>query len=542
MNNNKKVKPSNYRFIIVVFIFLLGFSLRLVFAPLENESADPFELLTAAKNLSDTGKYLVPGIGTADLKIHYTFPGWPVGFPLMLSIIFKILGYNEFYARVFVILLGSLTIICTFVITAQLYNQRIAYMAALLMASHPLVVAFNGRIFTNNPSLFFLTFSIMSLLLSTVRRAEFLKFITPDGILSENLRLISFAVAFYSLGFLITIRDTEAVFLPVYAYILYRAGFFAYADRRNLRYGLKLLLLAGLAFIVGYLPSIYYNYQNYGIIITSATYQWGGRLDYNYLLFGGNSYLGLPGALVILLSVIVYCFPLLLLIFRKNYSNKDRFLVIIFMLMLIPIILINGSYPVASTGAAPRYILPLIPLFCILAASLHSLSIKSPPKRLMIYFIFIVWLGFLTYPVPALFKLSPKMAYAAHYAPGYQIYPYKNYPSHVNSISNWIKDKTPQNSIVIASSANPYPFYYYAQRDVITYPNINQAVIRNLTKQRPIYLVEDHEATYNPTAVDKIKKAFRDSGFDYVSVHAIELFSPKIGVTAMHIYKIVEVP
>ena len=529
------------KILIILFIFLLGLSLRMAFSPAENETADPFEILTAAKTLYETGRYLLPGIGSADLKVHYTFAGWPVGFPLMLTVIFKFFGYSEFYVRLFTIFLSSLTIVFVSIIANLFFQDKIAYLTGLLMATHPLLVSFSGRIFTNNPSLLFLIVSLTFLLLSVLERDREVRFVGPSVILGSKKRLLCFLISFLFLGYLLTIRDTEAIFIPAYLYVLYKSGFFLFNfDRANLKVITNLFLMATAAFVIGYIPSIYYNYQNYGVIITSTHYQYGGRLDFNYMLTGSGSIMGLPGAIIIIITGLIYCFPIVSLFFVEKFKDKNVFFfVVMFILMFLPLIVINGSYAVTSTGASPRYILPLIPVACILTA--YGLTNLSQKIRLFwrigIFFIILVWQLFLTYPLPALFKISPKFAYAAHYAPVYQIYPFENYPAHINALSKWVKNHTPKNSVIIATSSNPYHFYYYAERDVITFPNVTPDAFKNII-DRPTFLVEDHEATYNAEAINKIKDLIKSIGLDYSVVGEIKLFSPKIGHTKMHIYQI----
>ena len=171
----KNRRYITHKILIIILICVLGFSLRLIFAPGENQAADPFEIITAAKTLSETGRYLVPTIGSADLQTHYRFAGWPVGFPLMLSFVFKFLGYSEFIARLFTILLSSFSIAFVIIIANLFFRDKVAYLAGFLMAIHPLLVAFNGRIFTNNPALLFLMASLTFLLLGIIERGRELK-------------------------------------------------------------------------------------------------------------------------------------------------------------------------------------------------------------------------------------------------------------------------------------------------------------------------------------------------------------------------------
>jgi hypothetical protein len=526
--------------LIILLIFILGFSLRIIFAPKENETADPFEILNSANTLAETGRYLVPGIGSADLKIHYKFAGWPVGFPLMLSLIFKFFGYNEFLARLFTVFLSSSAILFVAIICNLFFSIAVTYLATTLMAIHPLLVAFNSRIFTNNPALLLLISSLTFLLISTVEKGEELKFVKPSVILSSNWRRLNFLMSFLLLGFLLTIRDTDAVFIIVYLFILYKSGFFYFIIKNERLKIIGLALIGIIMFIIGFLPSIYYNYQNYGRVITSTHYQWGGRLDIRYLIFGTNSAMGLPGAIVLLLSAVAYCFPLISLLFINRFTEKDKFFLIICLLLFLPILIINGSYPVSSTGAAPRYLLPLIPIVCILTArSLINLSKNIKLLwRISLFLGILIWQLFFTYPFPILFKISPIFAYAAHYSPIYQLYPYKNYPTHINALSKWVKEHTPENAVILVTPSQPYHFYFYAKRNVITFPNVTDNVLKKIIISRPIFLVEDHEATYNPRNINEIKKLIENANLNYFVVHKIGLFSPRIGNTQMHIYQV----
>jgi hypothetical protein len=209
--------------------------------------------------------------------------------------------------------------------------------------------------------------------------------------------------------------------------------------------------------------------------------------------------------------------------------------------MTIPIILVNGAYHVSATGASPRYVLPLIPLVCILAAeALNHLSRKMNRFwTMLILIILAVWILFFTYPLPQLFKLSPKIAFAAHYAPVYQLFPYKNYPNHINALTKWVEANTPENSVIFVTSAQPYHFYYYAKRKVVTFPNVKSEVVRKIYKQKmPIFIVEDHEATYNPDMINTVKEIVGKLGLKYKIVGKVPLFSPRIGETIMHIYRV----
>ena len=194
---------SKPKILIILFIFVLGFVLRVGFAPKENIAADSFSILSSAHTLAETGKYLLPDMGFADLKIRYTtLTGWPVGFPLMLSLIFRFFGYSEYLARLFTIFLASLGIIFVAIIANLFFREKVTYTACFFMAIHPLLVAFNGRIFTNNPALVFFISSIAFMLLSVIERGGELRFVDPSLILTNKKRFLSFLMSFLLLGFL----------------------------------------------------------------------------------------------------------------------------------------------------------------------------------------------------------------------------------------------------------------------------------------------------------------------------------------------------
>ena len=75
-------------------------------------------------------------------------------------------------------------------------------------------------------------------------------------------------------------------------------------------------------------------------------------------------------------------------------------------------------------------------------------------------------------------------------------------------------------------------------RDVVTYPNITADVLKKLTNNRPVFLVEDHEATYNPERINEIKNIIKSIDLNYYAVGEVKLFSPHVGHTKMHIYRV----
>lgn len=524
------LKRNSKTILIIFLIFLIGLSLRLIFAPSHNLSSDPFLVITSAKTLAETGNYLVPEVGYPDLG-QYSLPGWPVGFPLLLSTLFKVFGYSEFLARIFTIFLASLVIVFTGTIAHLLFrNKYITWLSALLVALNPLLVAFSGRIHTQNGAFFFLFASVTFLLLSVVKRDN-LGFANPEIIWRDKRRLSSFLLSIFLAGFLLTVRETEAIYGLVFVYILYKAGF---SLNKKTFY---LISLALIPFILGYCPSLYYNYMNYGSFIASTHLHWGGGtlLDIHYLFFGNTGSMGIPGSLLILLTSLVYAFPIISLIFIRKFNSSTRFLLLIFLLALLPVIFLYGTTPVPT--AAPRYILPLIPIASIISAY-SILNIRKMKKIFYIAIISIVSLQqlFLFFPPPLSFNISPKIGLATVYSPVYNIYSYNNFPDHTNAMVEWVKNNTESDAIIITPSRVSH-FHYYAKRDAIHFTSVTASLTQRL-ESRSVYLVEDHYTSVHSEEMDIFLKSLDSFNLTYKLVDQIPLFSPYIGSTQMRIYRV----
>jgi len=527
------LRRINKTALIVFFIFLVWFLLRWVFAPSQNLSSDPFEVITSAKYLMETGKYLVPGVGHPDLAIHYDFAGWPVGFSLLLSVLFKVFGYGEMLARLFTIGLTSLVIILAGVIAHLLFrNRHITWLSALLVALNPLLVAFSGRIHTENGGLFFL-FASMTLLLWSVMDRGNLSFVSPKAIFRDKKRLFSFLLSVSLAAFCLTIRETYVIYGLAFVYILYKSNFFF---NKN---GAYLISLGIAPFLLGYSPSLYYNYINYGSFIVSTHLQWAGGmpLDIQYFFFGNSGSMGLPGGVIILFCFLIYAFPIILLAFIKKIGGNIKFLLLLLLLALLPVLFVYGAFP--NPSAVPRYLLPLIPIASIISA--YALVNIRAMKRIF-YIIIIAAVSlpqlFLFFPLPQSFAISPRIGALAMYSPVYNNYSYNNFPNYVNVMVDWVKNNTESNAVIITPS-RVYHFYYYAERDVIAITSyLDTSSLTQIIESRPVYLVEDHEAAVSPEKINAFLESLDGLNLTYEVIDRIPLFSPYIGNTQMEIYRI----
>jgi hypothetical protein len=527
----------------LIALFLISLGLRWAFTPNHNVAEDPFEVIEGARHLEATGQYLVPRLGGPDLQVHYVLPSWPVGFPLLLALAFRVFGPQEVIARVVTMIVSSMVAPLTAGLAYSLGGgMPVALLAGFLAAIHPLAMAFGGQIFTNNLSLTLLL-AAMLLLVKSLRSEESEIWANPSQILSEPKRLRTFVAAFFFLGLLLTVRDTDVLFLPAFIGILYCAWFMRQGPKLG-AFGWTAFRRVGLYsvifFLAGFSPSLYFNTVNFGQPFVSAHAETGFRLSLDYLLLGSRSPLPLPGVVVMAMAVMLYQFPLFAgWIMRPHRRSGIALLGLIIILLVVPLLLVNGAYPVASSGAAGRYVLVLVPFSSILAAwaFVHLWHARRRWALAGLGTSLILWQLLLTYPPPSLFKLWPRFAYLAFYSPIYNVRPYHNYPDHTNAMVKWVKENTPRDAVIISPSRVQH-YYYYAKRDAMWLSMLAQNRLLTLAANRPVYLVEDNQAVENPAAINTAKRMIVNAGLTYEAVGYVDVFNPVRGEGGMHVYRI----
>lgn len=517
--------------------------LRWIVAPSHNLAEDSFELIEAGKHLLLTGEYRIPGIGEPDMVLHHRLPSWPVGLPLALAGVFGLFGTDEGVARLFTIACSSLLAPATAGIAfAWLGNAAVAVSAGLLAAIHPLALAFGGQVFTNNLSVTMFFLGLYFLMRSLVKE--------PGGpvlhyphIAADPRRLLRFGIAFLAFGLMLTVRDTDLMLAPAALYLLWRADFLTplWNPRAAAwRPWSRLILIAGTAIFIGWGPSLYFNVVNFGSPLISTHYQTGIRLSMDFLLRGSEAFLGTPGLLVMGLAFVAYHFPFFsaLALLRSHWSTLAP-VAVMGLLAGAPILLVNGAFPVAATGAAPRYVLPLVPFTAIITACTAPWLWRNKPRWLAWSFVVTVvtWQAVMTYPPSGLFQAWPRLAYLTYYSPAYVARPYHNYPDHTNAMVQWVRDHTPENAVIVTPSRSQH-FYYYGKRDVVVLDALNVENWKDLVGRRPVYLVEDNKLAVHSEQVDALKRSLHEIDMNVETVGSVPSFSPEAGDTAMHAYRV----
>src|SRR3984893_17129831 len=152
----------------LLLILLLAFTLRLLSArflmgSIDSEGADYARI---AENLLN-GKGFV-GIAVPGVELWH-----PPLFPLLIASVSLITHQSELAGRLISVSMGTLLVLPVYFITLHLYDRKVAYVAALLAACHPLLVGFASTVFSETTYMTFVLsgayWSIRCLRLQTAR-------------------------------------------------------------------------------------------------------------------------------------------------------------------------------------------------------------------------------------------------------------------------------------------------------------------------------------------------------------------------------------
>ena len=532
------------RFWHLTILFGLALALRLLSMPDHNLAEDPFTLIEAAKYLLKTGVYRMPGVGSPDAVLQYTLPSWPVGFPLALAGAFAIFGTHEIVARGFTAALSSLVAPLTAGTTNLIIRDRhVALVAGLLAAIHPLSVAFGGQVFTNNLSV---TLFIASLyfLAKCLAGGDAKGFVPLREVGRTPRRQWHLALPFFIFGLMLSTRDTDIVFIPIWMYLIFLGEVGLWRQGEGDFTAWRKCLWIGLgALLIGWAPSLYFNMVNFGFPLVSTHYETGIRLSLDYLVRGSDAFFGLPGIAVMGATILVYYFPAFaaLPLVRRGWSTVSPFAVM-GVLCALPLLLINGAFPVASTGAAPRYVLPLVPFASAIIAYTLYVSWREK-KRWPMWLFFSVaigWQSLLTYPPVRLFAVWPGFAYLTYYSPVYIGHPYHHYPDHTNAMVQWVREHTPTEALIVTPSRAQH-FFYYGKRDVVVLNALTAARWSTFVSERPVYLVEDKYIAARPAVIESLSRELREEKIVLNLAGVVKIFSPEKGDISLRVYRAMKV-
>lgn len=521
-------------------LFVTAVLARWLAAADHNIAEDPFVIVESAKHLLATGLYRIPSVGAASGEIGWSMPSWPGGFPLLLAALFKVFGASEANARACTVVVSALLPPITACLAYALTNRRrLALIAGVLAALHPLAVAFGGQIFTNNISVTLFVGWLTALVTATVNR-ERGTFVPIGDVVTTAWRRRRLVLAALAFGLAVSVRDTDVLLAAPGIYVLYKTGLFSLrALTSSWRPFLATAGVAAAAFVIGWSPGWYFNLVNFGSPLVSTHYETNIRLSPGYLLGGSEALFGLPGLAVMAIAIAVFQFPVLLafapVVGRSTLSAPAAMTG----LVALPLLLVNGAFPVASTGAAPRYVLPLVPFACLFAADVCDRALALQRRRLttLMAGAVLLWQAVLFFPPPQLFEAWSRLAYLSYYAPAYVARPYHNYPDHTNAMVRWVQAYTPPNALVVTPSRAQH-FFYYASRAVCVLDALTPQDWTRHVGVRPVYFVEDRDLALRPEAVQVLRKTIARIGLELVEAGRVEVFAPEAGLVYMRAYQV----
>src|SRR3984893_14923925 len=152
----------------LLLILLLAFTLRLLSArflmgSIDSEGADYARI---AENLLNGNGY----VGIAMPGVELTHP--PL-FSLLIATVSLITHQSELAGRLISVSMGTLLVLPVYFITLHLYERKVAYVAALLTACHPVLVGFASTVFSETTYMTFVLsgvyWSLRCLRLQTAR-------------------------------------------------------------------------------------------------------------------------------------------------------------------------------------------------------------------------------------------------------------------------------------------------------------------------------------------------------------------------------------
>lgn len=194
----KTIKISRKSLAILILIFIISLGLRLFILPISHKMyIDEPLYLDYAKNINLIKRPISCEYTSYNQKECFSIikpPGWP----FILSILFLLLGYNNYYAIYLNILIGSFSIILTFLLTYLIFKkEKIALFSSFLLAISPIHIIWSNSAETNIISNFFILFTTILFIIykkSSNRKILILTIISL--LLSVMMRLENFLLIF----------------------------------------------------------------------------------------------------------------------------------------------------------------------------------------------------------------------------------------------------------------------------------------------------------------------------------------------------------
>ena len=245
---------------LLLAVFLFGLMLRLLSVSfLGGYSAPPVFDGISYDILADN---LISGNG---FVLDFTTAFRPPGYPFFLALIYLIFGHRYEWIRISQAVLGAISPVLMYVLTKRLWSWRVASLAALGMAAHPLLIYFTQAIYPETLIIFLLCLLLLSAVSST------------KPVLMRRILLVGLI-----LGMMTLIRPDVIVLGALFALWIT----FSYRDRLKGIMAAGLLVCCVLSLVLPWTWRNYHEFDNFVPVSTNGGVNlWAGN---NPLAQGGR--------------------------------------------------------------------------------------------------------------------------------------------------------------------------------------------------------------------------------------------------------------
>lgn len=240
----------------LMLIFFIAFSLRL--AAILTLPAQPWEQEAVALNILSGKGFTFAHLG----GVVYSSYCEPL-YPYLSAAVYALAGHNQFILEIIQALFSAAVSLAVFFCARRIFSSAAAWIAALLVALHPGLVAYTVKLHPLNLDVFFISLTLLVLMR-----------------LAENLNYKNLIIAGLTGGICMLTRPTIIVFIPL------ALGYILYVNKPDFFKGMKYAAVFCLFFTAVFLPWSLRNYRvhrQFMLTRSNGPYVfWLGNNPYNF--------------------------------------------------------------------------------------------------------------------------------------------------------------------------------------------------------------------------------------------------------------------
>ncbi len=395
----------------------------------------------------------------------------PPFLPYYLSLFFRFNVSSEFLARFLVDLLNVLLFLTIFYLVTKLFNESIGLYTSFFLFSSPLIIFFGGKVLSDVVGAFFCTISFLFFLLA-LRYAEKIYFFATGIFLglsfvsryTNYLLGIVLAILFLSRKKLVPLRK-PGVWLPILSFLFFLVPFF------------------------------FLNLQLYGDPFKGPYF--ASRLIQMDIPVDNLTYLSwfpiYVGVHVLLLSFL-------------TFKEREKTSFDVFALWAWIIIYVTATFFLLHKEE--RFVLPVVPFFCVLAAySIEKLKIKHKKKFLTIILLL------------SSFYMASTFVYVYCFFP-------PQMDDEIKETGEYLKHLTHEGEEIM-SELRPQ-LIYYAKRKIVLFPRSIDLFWREVSSGKVRFIVVNYFRPSPPPYIQELIRggvlSLERAFYDETGVKAIEIY------------------